>query len=53
MFSKSSFLYVATASDAPCITASISMPAAAIGRRPTGVRTEKRPPTSSGITKVS
>ena len=32
--------------------ASISIPHAAIGNNPTGVRTENRPPTSSGITKV-
>ena len=31
----------------------MSQPATAIGRSPTAVRTEKRPPTSSGITNVS
>ena len=38
---------------APFIRASISIPAAAIGRRPTAVNTEKRPPTLSGTTNVS
>jgi len=33
--------------------ASISKPAAAIGSRPTAVKTENLPPTSSGITNVS
>ena len=31
----------------------MSIPAAAIGRRPTAVNTEKRPPTLSGTTNVS
>ena len=31
----------------------MSIPAAAIGSNPTGVRTENLPPTSSGTTKVS
>ena len=30
-----------------------SAPETAIGNKPTGVKTEKRPPTSSGITNVS
>ena len=38
---------------APSISLSISAPLTAIGRSPTAVRTEKRPPTSSGTTKVS
>ena len=38
---------------APSINLSISAPETAIGRRPTAVRTEKRPPTSSGTTNVS
>ena len=33
--------------------ASISIPATAIGNKPTGVITEKRPPISSGMTNVS
>ena len=33
--------------------ASVSIPATAIGNKPTGVITEKRPPISSGITNVS
>ena len=36
-----------------CIILSTSIPATAIGRSPTAVRTEYLPPTSSGITKVS
>ena len=35
------------------ISLSISAPLTAIGNRPTAVSTEKRPPTSSGTTKVS
>ena len=38
---------------APSISLSISAPETAIGRRPTAVRTEKRPPTSSGTTNDS
>ena len=38
---------------APSIRAVISAPEAAIGRRPTAVSTEKRPPTLSGTTNVS
>ena len=38
---------------APSISASISAPQTAIGRRPTAVRTENLPPTSSGTTNVS
>ena len=41
------------ASAAPCIILSMSQPETAIGRRPTAVRTEYLPPTSSGTTKVS
>ncbi len=37
----------------PCTMASTSIPATAIGSKPTGVNIEKRPPTSSGITNVS
>ena len=40
-------------SAAPSISFVISAPLTAIGRRPTAVSTEKRPPTSSGTTKVS
>ena len=36
----------------PLINSSIFIPAAAIGIKPTGVKTEYLPPTSSGITKV-
>src|ERR1051325_4964724 len=34
---------------APASSSSTSMPAAAAGKSPTGVRTEKRPPTPAGI----
>ena len=37
---------------APDTNERISNPATAIGNNPTGVKTEKRPPTLSGITKV-
>ena len=46
-------VYFARASAAPSISLSRSMPATAIGKSPTGVRTENLPPTSSGITNVS
>jgi len=35
------------------MSSSISIPATAIGRSPTAVRTEYLPPTSSGTTNVS
>ena len=38
---------------APSINLSMSAPLTAIGNKPTAVRTEKRPPTSSGTTKLS
>ncbi len=38
---------------APPINASMSQPATAMGKSPTAVSTEKRPPTLSGTTKVS
>ena len=38
---------------APAMRALMSAPATAMGSRPTAVSTEKRPPTSSGTTKVS
>ena len=38
---------------APSINLSTSAPLTAIGSKPTAVRTEKRPPTSSGTTNVS
>ena len=46
-------VYAFIALRAPPISASMSQPATAIGSRPTAVSTEKRPPTSSGTTKVS
>ena len=48
-FSKHLFL----ADAAPSINLSMSAPLTAIGSKPTAVRTEKRPPTSSGTTKLS
>lgn len=39
-------------SPAPLSRLVISMPNKAAGRRPTGVKTEKRPPTFSGMSKV-
>ena len=38
---------------APAISSSISIPATAIGSRPTAVSTENLPPISSGTTKLS
>ena len=44
---------MSSASFAPFISFSISIPATAIGNNPTGVSTENLPPTLSGITNVS
>ncbi len=46
-------MYSLRAALAPSIKAVISAPEAAIGKSPTAVNTEKRPPTESGTTKVS
>ena len=46
-------LYLSCANLAPFISSSISIPATAIGKSPTGVRTEYLPPILSGITNVS
>ena len=46
-------MYSLRAAFAPSIRALISAPDAAIGSNPTGVKTEKRPPISSGTTNVS
>ena len=46
-------MYFSSAILAPPISLSISIPVAAIGSNPTGVKTEYLPPTLSGITNVS
>ena len=52
-FSNGTFSAVATSiSLAPATSLRMSRPAIAIGTKPTGVSTEKRPPTLSGITNV-
>ena len=52
-FLKSGVESSSCANLAPAIILSISTPLTAIGNNPTAVRTVKRPPTSSGTTKVS
>ena len=47
-----SFPVAFSMSAAPCTKALMSKPAQAMGSNPTGVSTEKRPPTLSGMTKL-